>query len=198
MVGFPCGLVPCVVHSLFKEYHTCARSFSLLLPPLAFSLSRPARTRLKKLLKPLLTPPLRMPPTWRATLPLLLRMLLATPWAPLRVLLTPLATLLPLLPVLLLAPLLTLLPLLRKLPTKHYRIGNSRKGAGTAVHAPFFVRGRGVIPRLGGARIGDGPKRALPVPHCAAKLRLARKRLSGPSRRGRCRAGRSSRHRSPG
>lgn len=141
MVGFPCGLVPCVVHSLFKEYHTCARSFSLLLPPLAFSLSRPARTRRKKLLKLPLTPPLRMLPTWRATLPLPLRTPLLTPWAPLRVLLTPLAMLLPLLPVLPLALLRKPLPLLRKPLTKHYRIGNSRKGAGTTVLAPFFVRG---------------------------------------------------------
>jgi len=135
MVGFPRGLVPCVVHSLFKEYHTCARSFSLLLPPLAFSLSRPARTRPKKLLRPLLTPLLRMPSTWRATLLLPVRKPLVTPLPLLRALLTPLVTLLPLL----LAPLRTLLPLLRKPLTKHYRIGNSRKGARASVLAPFFV-----------------------------------------------------------
>ena len=137
MVGFPRGLVPCVVHSLFKEYHTCARSFSLLLPPLAFSLSRPARTRRKKLLKPLLTPLLRMPPTWPPTLPLLLRTPLATPLAPLRVLPTPLVTPLPL-P---LAPLRTLLPLLRKPLTKRYHIGNFERARGLRFSRPFSCAG---------------------------------------------------------
>ena len=121
MVGFPRGLVPCVVHSLFKEYHTCARSFSLLLPPLAFSLSRPARTRPKNRLKPPLMPPLRTLPTWLRTLLLRLRTLLATPWLPLRALLTLLATPQPALPVLPLPLLRTLLLLLRK------PLSNSRK-----------------------------------------------------------------------
>lgn len=61
-----------MVHSLFKEYYSCARSFSLLLLP-ALSLSRLAVRRLKKplpltlllltpLLLRLLTPlPLRLP-----------------------------------------------------------------------------------------------------------------------------------------
>lgn len=98
-----------------------------------------------------------MLPTWRATLLLPLRTLLVKPLAPLRALLTPLAMLLPLLPVLPLAPLRTLLPLLRKPLSKHYRIGNSRKGAGTAVLAPFFVRGRGLILRIDWTRVGERP-----------------------------------------
>lgn len=53
-----------VVHSLFKEYHTCARSFSLLPLPAPLSLSRPARKRPLKppklLPKPLLKPQLKL------------------------------------------------------------------------------------------------------------------------------------------
>jgi hypothetical protein len=83
-----------VVHSLFKEYHSCARSFSLLLLP-ALSLSRLAR--LKRLKTPLLPLP-TLPPKLLLTLRLLL------------------PTLLLLLPTLL-APPPTLLLLLRALPT---------------------------------------------------------------------------------
>jgi hypothetical protein len=64
-----------VVHSLFKEYHSCARSFSP--PPLLalLSLCRPAVRRLKKPLLPKLLPTLlpKPPPTPRPTL--LLRLL---------------------------------------------------------------------------------------------------------------------------
>jgi hypothetical protein len=125
-----------VVHSLFKEYHSCARSFSLQLPPLAFSLSRLARTRLKKLLKKLklllrkLLTPLAMP------LPLL-RTLPVKPLVPLRKLLLPLV--MPLL-----MPLVLPLPLLRKplLPLSNsirigFRIGRPGFGPG----ALSFVRG---------------------------------------------------------
>ena len=101
-VGFPHGLVPCPVHSLFKEYHSCARSFSPL-PPLALlSLSRPARKRLLTTpLLPLRTP---LPPP-----PTPLRTPLLSPPTPLRAPLTP-----P--PLALLTPLRALLTLLRLLP----------------------------------------------------------------------------------
>lgn len=125
-----------MVHSLFKEYHSCARSFSLLPPPLAFSLSRPARRILKKLLKKplkLLLRTLRTPPV--------------KPSLPPRKLLTPpptlLVMLLLLLPVPLLAPLRMLLPLLRKL-----LLSNSRKvalpelGVRALAQAPFSFAGR--------------------------------------------------------
>ena len=65
-VGFLSGCLPGVVHSLFKEYYSCARSFSPLLLPAPLSLCRPARA--KKLLKPL--PPLKLClRTWRLTPP---------------------------------------------------------------------------------------------------------------------------------
>ena len=82
-------------HSLFKEYHTCARSFSLL--PLLAPLSLSPLARKRRLTKP----------------PLKLLTLLRTPLTPLRALLTPLRALLTPLLVLLRAPLTLLLVLLR-------------------------------------------------------------------------------------
>jgi hypothetical protein len=137
-----------VVHSLFKDYHTCARSFSLLSPLALPSLSRLVRKRpktppqppLKALLRMLLQPlrmllqPLRMPLQPQPTPPL----------APLRVLLTLsalLRTLLRLLPV----PLRTLLLPLATLPRRcnlrlwritFYRIGRVRE----TLRALFFWR----------------------------------------------------------
>jgi hypothetical protein len=125
-----------VVHSLFKEYHSCARSFSLLPPLLALSLSRPAR--LKRLKTP--PPPLRkLPPT-----PLtLLRTLPPTPLAPLLTPLLPLRAL----PTPLLAPRLPPLPtpllLLRTLPRRcNLRQLAKELGREGLSFAPFFyVRG---------------------------------------------------------
>ena len=57
-----------MVHSLFKEYHSCARSFSPLPLSPASSLSRPARA--KKLLPKRPKPLLKRPKLLRLTLPL--------------------------------------------------------------------------------------------------------------------------------
>jgi len=103
--------------------HTCARSFSLLLPPLAFSLSRLARTKLKKLQTRLLKQLLPTLLKWPLTPPPPLATLLLLPPTPLLALLPALRLLLPtpllalrlLLPTLLL-PLRTLLPLLLSKP----------------------------------------------------------------------------------
>jgi hypothetical protein len=114
LVGFPSGCLPGVVHSLFKEYYSCARSFSQLLLPAPLSLCRPARV--KKRPKP--PPPLK--PLLRKLRPIRLTpLLLALP-----VLLKPLATLPRLLATLLLPPvrpllvLPTLLATLPRLPAK--------------------------------------------------------------------------------
>jgi len=128
-----------VVHSLFKEYHSCARSFSLLLPLLAFSLSRLARTRRKKLLKPLLTPPLRMPLTpWAMLLPLL-RMLPVTPLRPPRMPPLPVAKPLATLPLPLPVPLLMPLLPLRKPPSKSRIIALQGSGVRASARAPFLL-----------------------------------------------------------
>lgn len=124
-----------VVHLLFKDYHTCARSFSPL-PPLApLSRSRPARAR--KLTKPL--PLLRMPPpTLVRKLLTLLRVLLLTalllskrPLMPLKPALLPLATLL--------LTLLAKLPrLLKTLPRRcNLRLLAQELGASGKPGAPF-------------------------------------------------------------
>jgi hypothetical protein len=81
-----------LVHSLFKDYHTCARSYS---PPplLAPSPYRHARKKLLKkpqlrLLKPLMVLPMQLPkpPEMLLTLPVMpltpLQTLPATPWLP--------------------------------------------------------------------------------------------------------------------
>jgi hypothetical protein len=109
---------PRVVHSLFKEYHSCARSFSLLSPLPALSLCRPARLKrlktplpLLRTLPPPLLPPLRtLPPT---LLPPLRALLTLLP-VPLRAL----PTLLPVLRPPLRAPLPMPLLLLRTLPRR--------------------------------------------------------------------------------
>ena len=74
-VGFLSGPMPGVVHSLFKEYYSCARSFSPLLLPAPLSLCRPARAKKQLKLLPPPKPLLRMP---RLTL----QLRLLTPWAP--------------------------------------------------------------------------------------------------------------------
>jgi hypothetical protein len=96
-----------LVHSLFKEYITCARSFSLLLLPAPLSLCRLARKRPKTLLQLLL---LKLLPKLLRTLLLSLPMLL--PLQPTQLLSLP--TLLPTLLLLLPMPLL----LLRMLPRR--------------------------------------------------------------------------------
>jgi hypothetical protein len=109
-----------VVHSLFKEYHTCARSFSLLPLPALLSLSRLARKRLLSLLlkQPKLQPkPLPKP---------LLTLLQLQP--------TPLLSL----PTLLLS-LPTLLLLLRTLLQSKLRITVQGKGAQASLARPFFL-----------------------------------------------------------
>lgn len=135
------GGVPGGVHSLFKEYHTCARSFSSPLLPAPLSLSRLA-ARLKMPLQPLRTllrPPRKLlltlrllPPT-----PLLLR-----PPPPLK-LLVPLRLLRPPLLAPLRKPLRlppTLLLLLR-MPARRCNLRQTAKdwGAGGNLCALFFA-----------------------------------------------------------
>jgi len=123
-----------LVHSLFKDYHKCARSF---LPPLSHS--APFRSLLaRKARRTLLKPPL--PKLLLTLLPLLtpLKALLLKP-LPLQL------TLLALLPVLLLLlalPLLTLLPprLLKPLLLRtDFRFLEIRKGAVSSEAAPFVL-----------------------------------------------------------
>ena len=74
-----------MVHSLFKEYHTCARSFSLLPLPAPLSLSRLARKRLLKKLLSLLMLLQPMPlPLQPMQWVLQLKLLLLQPTLPLR------------------------------------------------------------------------------------------------------------------
>jgi hypothetical protein len=119
-----CG--PGGVHSLFKEYHTCARSFSSPLLPAPLSLSRlaarlktPLQPLRKLLLKPLLTLRL-LPPTLLLLQPPLLKLLVL-----LRLLLPPLLALLRTL--LLLRP--TLLLLLR-MPARRCNLRQTAKDWG--------------------------------------------------------------------
>jgi hypothetical protein len=120
-----CG--PNGVHSLFKEYHTCARSFSSPLLPAPLSLSRLA-ARLKTPLPPLRTLLLKLlltlrllPPTLLLLQPLPLLKLLV----PLRLLPPPLLALLRTL--LLLRP--TLLLLLR-MPARRCNLRHTAKDWG--------------------------------------------------------------------
>ena len=121
-----------LVHSLFKEYHSCARSFSLLLLPAPLSLCRPARR--KRLKKP---PPKPLKP---------LRTLLPSPPTLLRTPLLPPPTLLPLLrplPPTPLRPLRTPLPLLRTLPRRcNLRRKAQDWGAKGFPFAPFSFAAR--------------------------------------------------------
>ena len=151
-VGFPFGCPeqlqrPRVVHSLFKEYHSCARSFSPLAPP---SLSPLARR--KRLTTPLL--PLRIRP-----LPLLRTPLSPPTLLPLPPTLPPTPLLRPLTPRL---PLLrTPLLLLRMLPRRcNLRLTAKDQGAGGQPPRPFL------LPALR-ARGEDLFKRSIKLPlHC--------------------------------
>lgn len=114
-----------MVHSLFKEYHTCARSFSLLPLPAPLSLSRLVR---KRLLKPLPKQPKLLPKPLLKPL-LQLTLLLLQPTLPPRQL-----TLLPLQPTLL----ATLLPLLRMLPRRCNLRLTAKIGGRGGNFAPLF------------------------------------------------------------
>ncbi|MEY4722267.1 MAG: hypothetical protein RIQ46_1992 [Pseudomonadota bacterium] len=128
-----------MVHSLFKDTHSCARSFSPPPLPALPSLSRPARRRLTKPLKALppkppklLTPLLALPRKPLTPLPALppkpLTPLLALPPKPLTLLLAPLRT-----------PLLLLLRL--KPPSKHRLLaptGEQNRARGETPRALFF------------------------------------------------------------
>lgn len=125
-----------MVHSLFKDTHSCARSFSPPPLPALPSLSRPARRRLTKPLKALppkppklLTPLLALPRKPLTPLPALPpKPLLALPPKPLTLLLAPLRT-----------PLLLLLRL--KPPSKHRLLaptGEQNRARGETPRALFF------------------------------------------------------------
>ncbi len=133
---------PCAVLGplAVQGYHTCARSFSLLLLPSRSSVCRPAR-RVRKPLK-LLTP-LRTLLKPLPTLLLLLRTLLATPWL-LRPKLLPVPRLLPRTPLLLLRLLLRKpLLLLRKPRSTNLRFtATSFEGARGNPRALSFARRR--------------------------------------------------------
>lgn len=129
-----------VVHSLFKEYHTCARSFSLLPLPAPLSLSRPAR---KRLLKP---PKLQLKLLPKPLLKLLLQptLLLLQPMLPPRQL-----TLLLLQPTLL----ATLLPLLR-MPPKRCNLRLTAKIGGRGGNlAPLFFCPNRLLAGSGNAKL---------------------------------------------
>jgi hypothetical protein len=147
-----------VVHSLFKEYHTCARSFSLLPLPAPLSLSRPARKRLLKKLLSLLMLLQPMPlPLLPTLLPLLLKLLLLQPTLPLRQL-----TLLPLQPTLL----AMLLPLLRMLPRRcNLRLTAKIGGRGGNLAPLFFCPVR--------------PSRSRAVSLCTVALSQQCRRIGG-------------------
>jgi hypothetical protein len=150
-VGFPFGCpeqfrLPRVVHSLFKEYHSCARSFSPLAP---LSLSPLARR--KRLTTPLLPPPTLLPPP-------------PTPLPPLRTL--PLKLLL-LPPTLLLLPptprlplLRTLLLLLRTLPRRCNLRRTAKDWGAGATSAPFSFA----------TRLSDRLNLSLPCRHALGTL----------------------------
>lgn len=129
------ALLPRVVHSLFKEYHSCARSFSLLLLPAPLSLCRPARRkRLKTPLLPLRKPPLTPPPTLLLPPPTLL--------PPPPTLLLPLRALPPMLLLPLRALPTLLLLLLRTLPRRcNLRRTAKNWGAKGNLRAPFLLSG---------------------------------------------------------
>ncbi len=129
-----CASGPCVVHSLFKEYYSCARSFSLLLPLAPLSLSRLAVRRLKKPLPTPLLTLLPLPPTPPLLRPTPLRPprtpLLTPPVPPPTPLLTPLLRLL--------TPLPTLLLLRKTLPRRCNLRRTARNwGAEGNFRAPF-------------------------------------------------------------
>jgi hypothetical protein len=127
-----------VVHSLFKEYYSCARSFSLLLLP-ALSLSQLAVRRLKKLLPPTL---LLKPLLLRPTPPRPPRTLLLTPPVPPR---TPLLT-----PPRPRPTLLLLLPALRKTLPRRCNLRRTAKnwGAEGNLRALFFDLSAPALTRL--------------------------------------------------
>jgi hypothetical protein len=130
-----------VVHSLFKEYHSCARSFSPLAPLSLSPLAR--RKRLTTPLPPLPTPPPKLLPLPPTPLPLpptpllALRTLPPTLLPPLRALLTP------------------LLLLLRTLPRRCNLRRTAKIGARGVTFAPFSFVG-GLSDRLNCACIGAG------------------------------------------
>jgi hypothetical protein len=144
MYALCCG--PGGVHSLFKEYHTCARSFSSPLLPAPLSLSRLA-ARLKTPLQPQLTLQPKLLLTLRLLPPTLPRVLLPPPPKPLVLLrLLPLPLLALLRTLLLLRP--TLLLLLR-MPARRCNLRHTAKdwGAEGNLRALFFG--------LGHARLTD-------------------------------------------